>query len=769
MKIVPGWAVVVFCFCAYPLWAGPTPVVEVKQGGGPSVNVGPVPGLSTDNPALGNTTTLPKDVNNVEDVPALERTPSPAIVSPQVDEVMPSNKVNNPASSASKPAVSSAKPAQPKTSLTKRVSGEVEKFKAPEAGEMADFNGLNRLFDNLRAGAGKSALAAVPGKLMEIEDNIKRNVRLAGASRPQDAPGLYAKAVQIAQSAYPKEVARRIREIILEEHAIRKAKPSLLELFNEAYQAAVAGEVKAKDEAVASIGKWAALFQDSKFAPLVVNIQARKDDLALVLEEGRRSPLSQGDAALLSVSIEPSDLSFLVLPPVRRISPLAESMAMPQAVPAFRGWLESRLSPWSVFAQQRRTGRSLMGSARAAASYFWAWVWHAIKDAFLRLIGRGRVDEISRGFSVAAQPALLERGILIEPPVKGIRANRMEPLAPSWWAGKFAAMAEFEENAAAVESLLSRQAPEAGRILDRAQAMAAACDRITGESSASAGAAEISRRVKTDSSRAKDLVLGPESLMRYWVSRMESDARGFILGLPGRAAANVLLSGENGKRLAVADLGRRPGSGLRAAARVLLDASSAPEGSFVTMDNQFLARWTKNGRSVKIYANVVDPGGVLRVLVEDAQGIFAAADALSVIGFSVEVRGKELAASWEKASAVEQALDRAVNVLQFGSDPGSGVLLAGEAAQGLARLADDLQKRRGQAADVARVVQARVPGEALRRLVGGIDGFDVFAGRFGPIVIYALKGPNDRWSAARAELNGKVLSVSELKGRLPKE
>jgi hypothetical protein len=98
-----------------------------------------------------------------------------------------------------------------------------------------------------------------------------------------------------------------------------------------------------------------------------------------------------------------------------------------------------------MFARQRQAGRPVMESAQAAVSYFWARVWHAIKDVFLRLIGRGRVDENSRGFSVVAQTAL-ERENSVAPPMKGIQAKRRDPSAPSWWADKFMAMAEFEEN-----------------------------------------------------------------------------------------------------------------------------------------------------------------------------------------------------------------------------------------------------------------------------------------------------------------------------------
>ncbi len=772
MKKPAIWALILLISFISDSLALAGPVVEVKQGG-TNVNVSGVPvgapTIDNNGPAAPGNSQMP-DIGSKEIAPgpAFQPTGPAAAVRP-VSAATPGAPAAaaTPAPAKAAPAIQTARPS-PKPSLTQSVAIEVEKNKKDPYADWRPF------FDNLlKPHAGTSAQADVRGKAMAAPKEIEHAVRLADDSRD---PAFYRDAIGKAEKAYPEDsrpgVARQIKDKILEEHAMKRAEPELVVDLSDAYQKAAVGDAKGTSQAVSKVKKWQELFEGSQFDPLVFNIGWIENHLGLILEEGRRTPLSQPEAAKLSVSIEHSGLSLIVLPPVMKISPaVIARMAVADASAISPG-----LSPWSVFRTLREAGVSRTESAQASLSYSrvwigqavrgsqtmlrnsWARIWHAVRNFALRLVGRGHVEDVSRGFSITAQTALLEKGEG-ESLREGVEARRSASSAPAWWADRFAAMTEFEDNAARVKSQLSRPAQTIEPALKQsAQAMAAAWGRLTGDGMTLAFVTEMFRRVEADPRLVQKLVLGPESFLRPLVGNMEPSARGFMLGLPGRARANVLLSRKDGQRLALVDLGRQSGSGLRAVAKALLDAPQAPEGSFVVMGDQIVARWTKDGRSVKIYANLGDSGAAVLILVEEAQDLLRVADRLSRIGFSVTKRAgrDELAASWPKSSGVEQAYSQALRALQFGA-PSPADQTAADS--GVARLADEVKNHRSQ--ELARMLRSRMLEDL--HVVGRIRGVDVLAG--------SLRGAGGRnvsirvladWSAARAESDGQPLTVADL-------
>jgi hypothetical protein len=276
------------------------------------------------------------------------------------------------------------------------------------------------------------------------------------------------------------------------------------------------------------------------------------------------------------------------------------------------------------------------------------------------------------------------------------------------------------------------------------------------------------------------LVSDPEGgSLRQWLDHVLAGSQERAMALVGRAQANLVLSREGAdakEQWSLADLsaqaptskGRIAPSGLRAAARLYLDAG-APQGSFAVMDETLLGRWDGAQGSGKVLA-VLAPaaqGGGIRILYESADGPSAAAKLLSGLGFSVDLRGKDLSASLEASAsdaggaALSATLSRAVVALQSGRDPGpsqSGAEVRREASAGVAKLVSDLKRQRAAAAAVAQALQSSAP-ESLRFVtIGRVNGSTAQSARLAlddgrVLSVYALKdAESGLFSAARAEL-----------------
>ena len=365
-----------------------------------------------------------------------------------------------------------------------------------------------------------------------------------------------------------------------------------------------------------------------------------------------------------------------------------------------------------VYRANRGAGRSSVGSAYAAASYgarsLLARLWHALKDAVLRLLGRAPESGIGRGFTVDGAAAPGARTETVSFSGAHLRLASADVPLPSWGRSLEALHALQAEHALAL-GLLSREAPldlkAARAVFGLAAAMAANHSTITGEDSA----ADVPRRLSVRfEALAREEGLGPRSRLpaamlrlvsdpeggslRQWLDRVVENAQERTLALSGGQRANRWLSRGDGSSLALLDLGaapaaakgRIPGAGLRAAARLLLDSGSTPQGFFAVKDDVLLGRWTGERGSGKVLAVLApaEAGGGIRILFAGFSDVAEPARLLSGLGFSVETRGRALSASLASESADPVLLSRALAALQTGRDPGPALTGAarGEAA-----------------------------------------------------------------------------------------
>ncbi|MBI5240176.1 MAG: hypothetical protein HY926_06865 [Elusimicrobia bacterium] len=676
-------------------------------------------------------------------------------------------------------------------------------------GEGAVQQALDKIFDASQASQA-SGLIGIPGSLSPVQDKIKKTVALANTSAPRNAPDLYVSAIKAAEDSFPAQVAGEVKLAVLG-YAARKAATALQDLANEAYRSAGSGEVKEVRKAFASMDKWEKLLARPG-EPLVANRDRLEADVERVLEEGTRAASKGTTFPAPRIWFARVGSSFNAVLPSASVASLplglAESLALKDALAPAPFYQQALLSYQArptlangfklVYRAHRGAGRSAVGSSFAAASYgarsLLARFWHALKDLALRLLGRAPDAAIGRGFTVDAAPAPTARAETVSFSGAHLRLASAEVSLPSWGLSLEALHALQTEHALAL-ALLSRETPldlQAARaVFGLAAAMAANHEAITGEGSA----ADVPRRLSVRfEALAREEGLGPRSRLtaamlhllsdleggslRQWLDRVVESAQERVLGLSGSLRANRWLSQPGGKDAALfaltdlgagapASKGRFLGAGLRAAARLFLDAGPAPQGSFAVKDDVVLGRWSGAQGSGKVLA-VLAPaalGGGIRILFEHPSDVGAAARLLSGLGFSVETRGRALSASLAAeasdagGTALSGILSRVVLGLQTGREPGPALSgpARGEASSSVRKLVSDLESP--QAAAVAGVLQAQAPASLVYAFIGRVEGLWAQSSRLvlddGRILsAYALRDPSTGLiTAARAELS----------------
>jgi len=865
MKTPGFWAAPVFCIAFSSLWAGPTEVNTGRSSGGTGVNTGlPASGGSVtgNNTGLGSGSIQPMTmggaVKTLAPTPQVENSrakpsaavlpaghASQALVAPgAVQQPAPAAPASaQSASEALTPAAggkvmaapASGREAGPQAAgqALREASRGVRAGKAGEAqarGEESMGQALDRIFDAsfFSRAQLRGPDAGVKGAVMQTKEKIKKTASLANTSSPRDAPELYASAVKLAEDSFPAKVAQLVRATVLG-YAATKAATALPDLANDAYRSAAAGVEKDVRAALKALDQWEKLLASPQHK-LVTNAQGLKRDVERVLGEGAKAASSGKTVSAPRIWFSKLGRSFTAILPAAAVAAvpadLAKDLALKDAMaslPFAQGAyvaFQARPSAFNgariVFAAHPQARASLLSSAFFSASYaartILARLWRAIKDIFRRLLGRASGAAVSRGFIVESSPAALagieaagRRAVVA---FQGTRlAVSKTEISAAPWQRSLSALSELQAAYANAQTLLARQSPldlaAARSLLGQARIMAAAHDRISFDSSATAVVDAVSRRLE---SVAREQGLGPASVLpadlerllrdedfvslRHWIARMRQSGQDHVLSLSGRAPANLLLASSlpgAGKRWALTDLdeslttrqGLLASYGVRAATRLFLDAPAAPEGSFVAMDRQLLARWGRDGRYAKAYADFspTERGGGVRILYEDASGVSAAAGLLSGLGFSVTVRGQSLSASLDDnvaAAGTEElveAFSRAVNLLQFGRDPGRVRPPAGDARRDVAKLISEIKNRRAEASSMAEAVRSLAYG--LRFVTVGRVG-RLYARRArlafddGRVLrIYVLQEPESGlFSAARVEWEGsaKALSVPELRG-----
>lgn len=692
-------------------------------------------------------------------------------------------------------------------------------------GESAVHQALDRIFDASHAAPAQGqGLVGIAGSQAPIADKIKKTVALANTSAPRNAPDLYISAIKTAEDSFPTQVAGEVKLAVLD-YAARKAATALPELSNQAYQSAAGGAVTEVKKAFASLNKWEKLLGQPG-RPLIANRERLESDVARVLDEGTKAAAEgRGFSAPRIWFARVGALSFNAVLPTASVAAvpaeLAESLALkdalaPTPLPA-QAFMAFQARPSLangfnlVYQAHRGAGRSTVGSAYAAASYgfkaFLARLWHAVRDFVLRLAGRAPATAIGQGFSVTPSAALAQpaRSDTVSLSGAHLQVARSQEALPDWRRSLEAINALQAEHALA-RGLLSRQAPldlqTARVILGLASAMASNAAVITGEDAGSGVVRNISGRLEQS---AREEGLGPSSRLtpamtrlisdpeggslRQWLARLQESSQERVLAVTGQVKANLSLSRQGGAAWALTDLGslapaaggRLTGAGLRAAARLFIDAGAVPQGSFVVMDRVLLGRWDGErgrGKVLAVLASAAE-GGAVRILYENPAGVAAAAQLLNGLGLAVETRGQALSASLSAqvsdagGAALAATLSQAVNALQTGREPGPAVSGAtrGENAAAVRKLISDLKGQK--AAAVAQALQSAAP-EALRLVtIGRVDGSWAQSGRLvlddgRVLTVTLLKDPESGlFTAARAEVSGpgekpRVLAPAEL-------
>ncbi len=558
-------------------------------------------------------------------------------------------------------------------------------------------------YDAKVAGPGDGGLigsASSPGQV--LKNSVVQNVRIANepSTHPADVPGLYLAGLAAARKAadtglLSKETAAAVVQKVTA-FAAEKAKTSLGELANTAYQAAATGgageheveravglkeessDIGAKPRKPGAFDQWQELLgQDGK--PLVSNLGRLKKDVWRAQEEAAKEGPSTSRMASRVVLRVQDGAYFAVLPnsSVSRLPELSAQLSMGPEVSAAAVSDLSEYEREPTLANAFRVVRRRAGLA--AAITVWVkgavmTVWQKIVDGIMSLLGRTPEAALAK----LGRPASAE-----------------ESQAADGGRAVFVDYAKVNGPYLAAQRILSRSGEltvaQARKALALAAQSADAGAAITGHSAGISAVASLNSRVS-----------------RLTAGLSDSDA------LPLSAAA-MLVPGEGGGLSAWLDR-------IQASAMERLDA-----GALKTL--------SKQSDSAQIYADLKGQAAMIRVYFKDNGHETAAG--LSKLGFRIEQTGGSAVAiyDWDSGLDATASLTNALSVI---NSPAS----------------KEAQPTADEAA-ISRVVTAYL-GHSGKDRLADFEAIDPALSQFAPAEIVEKGAKGFMVERARRKLDGKL-------------
>lgn len=293
------------------------------------------------------------------------------------------------------------------------------------AAELGKFFDAQHVYDAKVDGPQGAGSGGGTMRQLGAKDRVIENVRIANerSTPPADVPGLYLAGLAVAREAaakggLPKAVAEKVAQKIVE-FAAQKAKTSLPELANAAYQAAATGEAgrRAVERAVgpraalpggmdaqaakpSAFDQWQELL-GSNGRPLISNAAPLKNDVWRVQQEAVKAAAQKTWAPSVSFR-ENADGTYLAVLPSASVSRLPDfAGALPLGSAAVKE-LESDLAAYSrepTAANGFRVVRRRAGLSAAVSFWMKATVmslWQRVWEGVLNLFGRGPAQALVR-------------------------------------------------------------------------------------------------------------------------------------------------------------------------------------------------------------------------------------------------------------------------------------------------------------------------------------------------------------------------------------